>query len=136
MYIGGGFADGGVLVCEVRDLLQSAELATPQPATSAGAHSSHVWRKIPELPVVRSSLISLQDQLLAIGGKIRSEYVATSEVRQYDVTTNSWSVVGHMHMQRYQSLAAVLPNNRVMVVGGFRQIYAHTNHLEIASVVH
>ena len=134
MYIGGGVTSGSVwtksvLVCEVRDLLKSA---TPQPQTSAHAHSSHVWREIAELPVVRSSLISLQGQLLAIRGKTGD---VTSEVRQYDVTTNSWRVVGHMRMKRYGSLVAVLPNNRVMVVGGLGQDHKLTDHVEIASVV-
>ena len=135
MYIGGGLARGfgwtkSVLVCEVRDLLQST---TPQPQTPARAHSSHVWREIAELPVNRSSLITLQDQLLAIGGKSGDD--ATSEVRQYDVTTNSWRVFGHMHMKRYRSLAAVLPNNRLMVVGGRGQDLKFTDHVEIGSVV-
>ena len=89
---------------------------------------------IAELPVDRSSLITLQDQLLAIGGE--SEDDATSEVRQYDATTNSWRVVGHiMLMKRLGSLAAVLPNNRVMVVGGYGQDRKNKDRVEIASVV-
>ena len=135
MYIGSGVTGGSewtksVLVCEVRDLLQSA---TPQPLTPAHTHHSHVWREIAELPVVMSSLISLQGQLLAIGGK--SAAGATSEVRQYDVTTNSWSVISHTRRKQYSSLAAVLPNNRLMVVGGGTKAHTSQNNVEIASVV-
>ena len=131
MYIGNGFKGNSewtksVLVCEVRDL----QSATPQPAH---AHSSHVWREIAELPVDWSSLITLQDQLLAIGGKSGDR--ATSEVRQYDVTTNSWRIISHMHTKRCHPLAAVLPNNRVMVVGGRGQDHTNKDHVEIASVV-
>ena len=132
MYIGGGFADGGVLVCEVRDLLQSA---TPQPLTPTHTHHCQVWRKIAELPVDRSSLVSLHGELLAIGGKPRYENEGISEVRQYDTATKSWKVISHMHTKRYQALAAVLPNKTVMIVGGYRQIYAHTGHVKITSVV-
>ena len=109
--LGGGFRDPGhgsaklVLVCEVRDLLQSA---TPQPQTPACAYyHSHVWREIAELPVVRSSFTAFQGQLLALGGWSKDD-CATSEVRQYDATTNSWSVISHMHMKRRRSFAAVL----------------------------
>ena len=135
MYIGGGYKGDSewtksVLVCEVRDLLQSATL---QPRTPAHAHSSHVWREIVELPVDRSSLISLQDQLLAIGGKSGDD--ATSEVRQYDATTNSWSVIRHIRMKLCHSLVAVLPNNTVMVVGGYGQDHKNKDHVEIGSFV-
>ena len=68
MYIGGGFRDPGhgsaklVLVCEVRDLLQSATSQSQTPACAY--YHSHVWREIAELPVVRSSLAAIQGQLL------------------------------------------------------------------------
>ena len=139
MYIGGGFRDPGygsaksVLVCEVRDLLHSA---TPQPQKPAcgNAHGSKVWRKIAELPVVRYALIALQGQLLVIGGWSEDD-CATSEVRQYNATTNTWGVIGHMHMMRRRPFAAVLSDNRVMVVGGYGQNNKHKDHVEIASLI-
>ena len=134
MYIGGGWTGDSVwtksvLVCEVGDLLQST---TSQPLTPAHTHHSLVWREIAELPVVRSSLISFQGQLLAIGGQ--SGDGATSDVRQYNATINSWSVIGHMRMKRYHSLAAVLPNNTLMVVGGRGEAHRLQNNVEIATV--
>ena len=130
MYIGGGISTSGatksVLMCEVSDLLQSP------PGRS---HASQVWREIAELPVWRSSLITLRGQLLAIGGSVAVLGDGTSEVRQYDVITNSWNVISHMTTKRYLCFTAVLPNDRVMVVGGWLPGNRGTNHVEIASIV-
>ena len=136
MYIGGGFTSGAtksVLMCEVSDLLQSA---TTQPQSPPGrSRASQVWREIAELPVKQSFLITLQGQLLAIGGRITTPGGETSEVRQYDVTTNSWNVISHMTTKRHHCFTAVLPNDRVMVVGGWLPGHRRTNHVEIASII-
>ena len=116
LYIGGGYSTGGdatklVVMCEVKDLLQSQSLATrPGPSSSPP-----VWKEVAPLPVVRSSLVTFQGQLLAVGGGRGAD--STSDVMQYDATTNSWSVISHMKMKRRYCLAAVLPNNTLMVCG-------------------
>ena len=118
-------------MCEVSDLLQSA---TTQPQSPPGrSRASQVWREIAELPVVLSSLITLRGQLLAIGGYITILRDATSEVRQYDVITNSWNVISHMTTKRQRFFAVVLPNDRVMVVGG-RSGSGSTDHTEIGAI--
>ena len=140
MYIGGGsrgdslYVDNKtVIMCEVSDLLQSA---TTQPLSPAQhSRASRVWREIAELPVVMSALVTLQGHSLAIGGSITAAGDdETSEVRQYDVTTNSWNVISHMNTKRRHCFAAVLPNDLVMVVGGFTPNRC-TDHVEIASLV-
>ena len=124
LYLGGGFSGGAtnsVLMCEVSDLLQSQPQSL---ATRFGLSRSHqVWKEVTELPVVCSSLVTLHDQLLAVGGGV------TSEVRQYDVTTNSWNVISEMKVKRQRCFTAVLPNDRVMVCGG------NTDSVEIATIV-
>ena len=74
LYLGGGFSGGAttsVLMCEVSDLLQSQP---PPLATRLGlSRSQQVWKEVTELPVVCSSLVTLHDQLLAVGGGITSE---------------------------------------------------------------
>jgi serine/threonine protein kinase len=131
LYIGGGYSTGGyatksVVMCEVKDLLQSQPQSL---ATRLGLSSSPpVWKEVAPLPVVQSSLVTFQGQLLAVGG---GNPHSTSEVRQYDATTNSWSVISHMKMKRRYCLAAVLPNNTLMVCGDIRP---PTTSVEIASV--
>ena len=131
MYIGGGYSTSGttksVLMCEVSDLLQSA------PGRS---RASQVWREIAGLQHISSPLITLRGQLLAIGGCVtESGEGETSEVRQYDVITNSWNVISHMTKTRHQFFAAVLPNDRVMVVGGYIPHSKGKDNVEIASIV-
>ena len=121
LYLGGGFGTGeetkSVLMCEVKDLLQSK----PQSRATRAGHSEscQVWKEVAPLPVTRSSLVTFQDHLLAVGGDGDVGY--TSEVRQYDAATNSWSVISQMRVKRCQSLAVVLPNNTssLMVCGGY-----------------
>ena len=122
-----------MIMCEVSDLLQSA---TTQPLSPAQpSRASRVWREIAELPVVMSALVTLRGQLLAIGGSVTDTGDdETSEVRQYDVTTNSWSVISHMNTKRRRCFAAVLPNDLVMVVGGVTPNRC-TDHVEISSII-
>ena len=134
MYIGGGWSTSGatksVLMCEVSDL----QSATTQPQSLTD--TSQVWREIAVLQHISSPLITLRGQLLAIGGTVtESGEGETSEVRQYDVITNSWNVISHMTKTQHQCFAAVLPNDRVMVVGGWLPGDRGTNHVEIASIV-
>ena len=37
----------------------------------------------------------------------------------YNPVTNSWEVISHMPTARYNTLVAVLPDNKLMVVGGY-----------------
>ena len=36
----------------------------------------------------------------------------------YNPTVNSWEVISHMITRRWNCIAAVLPNNELMVIGG------------------
>ena len=132
LYLGGGFSSGGaatksVLECEVKDLLQSQ---LPFQASKIGlSRRPQVWREVAPLPVTWSSLVTFQGHLLAVGGEGAD---STSEVREYDAATNSWNVISQMRVQRCSSLAVVLPNNTLMVCGGFTSGHT-TNSVEIAN---
>ena len=135
LYLGGGFDTGraskSVLMCEVKDLLQSK----PQSRATRAGHSEscQVWKEVAPLPVTVSSLVTFQGHLLAVGGY--GDAGNTSEVRQYDAATNSWSVISQMRVKRWQSLAVVLPNNTssLMVGGGVTPGGVATFSVEIAT---
>ena len=136
LYLGGGFDTGreskSVLMCEVKDLLQSK----PQSRATRAGHSEscQVWKEVAPLPVTVSSLVTFQGHLLAVGGS--GDAGDTSEVRQYDAATNSWSVISQMRVKRCQSLAVVLPNNTssLMVCGGVTPGGVATASVEIATL--
>ena len=90
-----------------------------------------IWRPIADLPVEHSTLVTLNGQLLAVGGQdYRNK---TNNVYSYNRETNSWEVISQMPTPRYQCLVAVLPHNELMVVGGWTTT-GDTDKIEIASV--
>ena len=117
-------------MCEVKDLLQSQSqsLAT-RPGLSI---SSPVWKEVAPLPVMFSSLVTFRGQLLAVGGSTTWQNAdSTSDVMQYDATTNSWKAISQMEVKRNYCFAAVLPNNTLIVCGGDTQD-GRTDSVEIA----
>ena len=84
-----------------------------------------------DLPVEHSTLVTLNGQLVAVGGQdYRNK---TNNVYSYNKETNSWEVISQMPTPRYQCLVAVLPHNELMVVGGWTTS-GDTDKIEIASV--
>ena len=131
LYLGGGISPvtKSVLECEVKDLLQSRP---PSQALRIDfSRRPQVWREVAPLPVTLSSLVTFQRHLLALGGGVGD---STSEVREYDAATNSWNVISQMRVQRFSSLAVVLPNNTLMVCGGGTSFLDRTTSVEIASI--
>ena len=78
--------------------------------------STSLWNKVADLPVTLSTSISLHGQLLAIGG-VDAEGKHSTGVHAYDATTNSWQIISHMTMPRSKCIAAILPDNQLMVIG-------------------
>ena len=127
-----------VFTCSLSALLQSSQPTslTRRFQTASLATSTSVWSKVADLPVVRSTCVSLQGRLLAIGGS-DSDGIPTTAVRMYDPTTNSWSVTSHMTTPGEWCFAAVLPGNRVIAVGGWTGETASstTDSVEIANLL-
>ena len=100
--------------CSVEDLLESYK-----PATNSSDDGS-VWTELAAVPVkLYSSLVVGESRpVLAIGGAIALGDNPTGAIHRYNVSTNSWSVIGEMPTPRYEVLVAVLPSNDLVVVGG------------------
>ena len=105
--------------CSLSALLQSRKLSSP------GAHlektssvdKASVWCKLTDLPVTRSTCVSFHGQLLAIGGRVLKK--PTTAVYMYNSAASSWDIISHMTTGRFDCFAAVLPDNQLMVVGGY-----------------
>ena len=104
-----------VLACSMADLLKSCQ---PQPlrARLETLTLREVWHRVADLPVCASSCATLCGQLLAVGGSDDSFENCTTAICQYNPATNS--CISHMPTARYDTLVAVLPANKLMVVGG------------------
>ena len=91
-----------------------------------------IWDELPDVPVTSSSCVSLEGQLLLVGGK-NSDGYEIDAIHMYNTATNSWEVVGHMATPRHQCLVAVLPRSELMIVGG-RTPEGTTYSVEIATI--
>ena len=126
-----GKASKSVLTCSLTDLLQPQSLGASLHTLSL-ANKTGVWRQARNLPVTRSTLTILDGHLLAIGGMDDSGE-RTAAVRCYDAHTDSWSVVSQMKSVRSRCLAAALPEDQLLVVGGLTTVGA-TDSLEIGHI--
>ncbi len=104
IYLHDNYSPKSVLKCSLFTLVQSRS-------------SSDVWEKIASLPVSRSTLATINGLLLSVGGETSSNS-RTKDIYLYNPGSNSWTVVSQMSTARSQCLTALLPDNKLMVVGG------------------
>ena len=90
---------------------------------------------ITDLPVTHSTCVTFNDQLLVIGGT-DSEDHPTTAVRKYDPVNNSWHIISYLSTPRRLCFAVVLPENKLMIVGGYtsQSWDSRTDSVEFASV--
>ena len=123
--LGGNDKDGrtkSVLTCSLTKLLQSCSETLSDP----------VWCRITDVPVYHSTCAAVNGELVAVGG-LDEENKSTSAVHKYNPTTNSWDLVSNMSTARYDCLVAVLPTNKLMVVGG--RLHSIFSKVEIANII-
>ena len=107
-----GYSTTSVFSCSLSALLQSQIVGT----TFSRPGNQRVWFTFPDLPVKSSTIVTLNEQLLAVGG-YDSNQMDTNNIYSYNTETNSWEVISHMPTARHRCLVAVLPGNKLMVVG-------------------
>ena len=95
-------------------------------------NSSRAWKEVAAPPVASTTCVSIHGRLLAIGGWDLDE--PTTVIHMYSPTTDSWEVISHMGTPRCDCIAAVLPNNQLMVVGGDTSLFGSTDSVEFATV--
>jgi serine/threonine protein kinase len=133
-----GGAERGLYVksaytCSVSALLQSCFLSSlgAKFQKTSLEDKARVWRQVADLSVTQSTCESFHGRLLAVGGN-DSRKSATA-VYMYNSTTNSWEIISHMTTDRRLCFTAVLPDNRLMVVGGYSK-RGSTDSVELATV--
>jgi serine/threonine protein kinase len=125
--------DSNMYTCSVISLIRSCKsfLATLRRRDTGDS----VWTTSVAPPVTETTCVSIQNRLLAIGGK-GSDEEPTAAVRIYNPTTDSWEVISPMWTPRWRCIAAVLPNNQLMVVGGYtgKGFKTETDSVELAAI--
>ena len=136
MYLVGGCGQDGyltktVLTCSLSALLQSLMV---------GTNRQQVWFTLANTPMFKSTCVTLNGKLLAVGGIVhqftqfsRPRFIYSNSVYLYNPVTNFWEITSHFTTARYSCLAAVLPGNKLMVVGGWTST-AFFDKVEIGSV--
>ena len=137
LYLGGGYGEGhkpskSVLTCSLPDLLRPQSLGAKLSILSL-SNKPGVWRHIKDLPVTRSTLTKLGGHLVAIGGKDDSNN-PIADVRCYDPQTDSWHVITKMKTKRSLPLVAVIPEDRLIIVGGGDASRRSMDSVEIGSL--
>ena len=93
-----------------------------------------VWSRVADLPVVGSTCVSLNGQVVAVGGR-ELNHSATTAVHVFNPSANSWVPLDQrMSTPRTECFAAVLPGNHLMITGGYIAASSLANTVEIAAV--
>ena len=101
---------------------------------SVGNRDARVWKEVAAPPVTDTTCVSVYGRLLVIGGRYLYGRL-TSAIHTYNPATDSWEVISHMGTPRGDWIAAVLPNNQLMVVGGYIGVFGSaTDSVEFASI--
>jgi len=82
--------------------------------------SNLAWRPVSSLRFARSNLSVVQTSsglVIAIGGSFAGEALSVVEIYRPDV--DQWRTASPLPQARYAASAVVLPNDRVLVTGGF-----------------
>ena len=118
-----------VFVCSLNafsTLLQPQIISAKRKTLSqAGNHT--VWSTIADLPVEGSTCLTLNRQLLAVGGCEPDSKMPTNNIFLFNTAKKSWDVVGHIPTPRYQCLLTVYDNELIVVD-------TETDNIEIATV--
>ena len=115
--------------CFISDLLQSYESNPLWLRFKVIYKANKVWRRLANLPCTHCTCDLFDNQLLAIGGKDSGK--PTTAIFIYNSTTNSWKLVSHMTIGRYNCFTAVL-SDTLVVVGGITDGDAKTDTVEYA----
>ena len=122
---------GGLLI----DTVSKSVYSYPLSAIFRHDPKDH-WKKVANLPYASATGVSLHGHLLAIGGRESGNCsTCVRAVQMYNPITNSWEEIGYMSVGRSRCFAAVLPDNRLFVVGGWTDINEHTDRVEIATII-
>ena len=135
---GCGFFLGGSDIDPIRSVF-CVDMATliDRAASSTRHHdTTSTWKTLPDTPLAGSAAATLSGGLLAMGGDDNDDKTQQT-VHVFIPSTHSWVKLlsGDLPVERYESTAVQLSNNRVMVMGGADNDGKDTSTCYISSTV-
>lgn len=79
--------------------------------------SPKVWKKLHSPPRARTTVVPYCYSPLIVGGN-DNNYNSVVDVSLYNVSTDSWSLVGMLKTPRAYSIVAAVDDNAIIVIGG------------------
>lgn len=107
-----------VYSCSLKELHQYINACT-KTAAKMSLQQLSVWKRNADLPVSRSTAVTLCGQVVSVGGYDESGEVDT--VYCYDSATDCWVKVGQLLSAKGLPLATTLPGGKLTVVHGNHQ---------------
>ena len=109
-YLMGGGGQGEEVYCASLDSLVASCQPSEKPLPS-------VWKRLPNVPDIRSSTAVFGNRLIAVGG---GGYPSpSSSIHAYSPHTKSWVDVGDIPVEFYSTCTTVLPTGDLMLIGGW-----------------
>ena len=105
-----------VYSCSLQALLQSCQA----PGKASASPQTSIWNRITDLPVSRSTAVTLCRQLVCVGG-IKDE-IAVDSVYCYNPVTSSWKLIGSIPSSKSCLLVTTLPGDKLILVYGWCDI--------------
>ena len=87
--------------------------------------STSPWRSLPDTPFAKSTALSLNGALLAVGGS------NCSSIHLYKPSSNSWVEAGELLTVRQGCACTLLPSGEIFIVGGDKVLFSSSNEVEI-----
>ena len=105
---------GQLYVMNSYDRIYYTSIANFKEASTQPFHLQPTWLPLPNAPVQGSTLSTMCGAVVAVGGM---RFTAISDIHQ--LHGGEWVRIGHMDTARHQPIVAVLPGDRMVVVGSY-----------------
>ena len=116
-------------------------------ATSAKNHDSTIWKALPDLPFYISTLFSIGNMLVTIGGRLEGSLSSLFEIMKlkstkicadihvYNPHTNQWVKVGELPELVYDCSCTMLPSGKLLVAGGKTTTDEESHSVYVAAIL-
>lgn len=104
---------------------------------SSSQPGAKIWMRVnTPLPMTNSAFVTVNNRLLAVGGKDSSNK-ASKAIHMYNAIKRTWEVISEMSNARYDCLASVVSESEssnilIIIGGGINQIVNQTDCVELA----